>query len=519
MIPQGYRGLPAGPTFPANVADLTELAATPVSILPDGYGVWVEAEKAYAVIDTSAAALVPGQIIASLDVATPRRWFMQPPIAGANPFLAQLVVYFNSATGSNAASGTAAAPLQTLAEWKRRVGLPGQQLNAIYQLVFLAPEPDPSLTVDLGPAGMVFLDFRSAVTLLPAPPLGWPLHVAGYVAPNNVNEYGVITTVEAGALAGYLDPTQLHGARIRITASAVPARVGATCFIATDNPAGVGVNAVRVSRPINCTGNTLADPIGPNVVPAAGDSFVIENLQNSGNLFVHATKTSPNPSNTNSVTVHSIGMATGLAAGTTGRCVFVTPPDCRGGILASDLNTFEINGSGVVSGTRAQGQSSGVITTGTQSDSVVGPTLLFNSCLFHDSTFSSNASYQWCLWQANLLGATWQATLNPEPGFTSILGASAFFDSLAAATPSAISMTESGAFLFLGDIVWSSGITGYGVYISAPGTFLDYANAGVKPVNLVGALANTRITGVNTAWAGIPVIIAATNSGILTHVA
>src|SRR3972149_11222938 len=117
------RALKARPVRRAEGTNLTELTAPPLTDLPEGFPVWIQSLQQEARLGTSSAAVVQNQIVASLDPT--KRWFLQPyPQGAANPWIGQLD-WGVSATGSNEAAGTPAAPPARLEEVGRRRGGPG----------------------------------------------------------------------------------------------------------------------------------------------------------------------------------------------------------------------------------------------------------------------------------------------------------------------------------------------------------------------------------------------------------
>lgn len=173
--------------------------------------------------------------------------------------------YIDGTVGNDANNGTAlGTPLRTGAELCRRLGpyaLWGQSVT-VHVLA-------NGMTDNLNLRGCMFvagtqLDVIGTPTVLASDTL------ASYTARNHATPIASQITA-----TGIADFTSYKWQRIRLTSGAT---VGAVAWIATANPAGVGIATARISQFCNLIFNSLTSVRTGTVVPIAGDGFVIETL-------------------------------------------------------------------------------------------------------------------------------------------------------------------------------------------------------------------------------------------------
>src|SRR3972149_3533250 len=464
------RALKAGPFVPAEVTNLTELTATPLTDLPEGFPVWIQSLQQEARLGTSSAAVVQNQIVASLDPT--KRWFLQPyPQGAANAWIGRLD-WGVSATGSNEAAGTPAAPLASFEEFERRMG--GSLLNGNYNVAFTTGAP-AGLTpdVNLGPPGTLVLTFLGAATVVAVGAVG----AGGYVTPVPATpEYCRIQA--AATLAPYT------GLRCRITSGLAAGAVG---WFGLNNPGGLGVTWSRVNRfyqydPIT---NPFGNPLNPaDIVP--GDTFVVETLAVIANWHVTATKQSDPATATNgSVSLMRCSISS-VAAGTVSPVVSgpeenpVTMFGCQvypNSVFGDNATwmgcRFEVPGVGSWSAlaTRASFPQ------------------LFIGCLATDCVISMNAQLQDFLSQGSTIDG-----IQPGPGLTVTQQNTAVFD----AARDAVRVDENAvgvAWLDVGAL-YGSGSVGYGVHIIPGGCIANYYNV-AGPPRVTATINDLRVAGDN----------------------
>lgn len=501
MLPAPQRGLASGPVIPASVATLAELSTVPTTGLPEGFPVWVVSLQQEARLRTSLAVLVPNQIVASTNPAM--RWFMQAYAPGeANPWLTSVNWFFNSATGSNENAGTSAgAPLQTLAEWVRRMA--GNTLTLNYHLTFAAPEANPVLDVSLSGAGQVWLDFTPTTAVAAT--------VNAYTAPNDVAEYGYLTLVEAVNLALYVN----H--RIRFTSG--PAN-GCVAMIEVVNPTGGGANTARISQPVLLAGAAGVVPQGAILAPVNLNTLVIEALADCGAPSIHATKLDVPDTSVRSVIVSGLA----CTQATVNPCQQVSIESTPGALSAfygCNLRTGMVYGNGYLVGckTRNDGIPTTLIGNGKddyiQGIAATSASLVSHACV-HDGGLDCS----------NLLIV--DALIDGGDGMT-IIGGNVEFAGVhnmvcdvlllsvikvLAPNGGPIRLRKSAGSLYGTNNIAAAN---YGYWCTVPGVMFR-VNA-LPTVTCTGAgSTDTRICGVNNLWAAYPVVATPQLSGVAVDV-
>lgn len=337
MIPQPQRALAVGPVVAANVNTAAELSLIGVSTLPDGVAVWITQTQQLAILQASTLPVALNQVIASTQVG--RRWVVQPyPTGSANPFAPQLDWWFNSVTGDNRNVGTnAGAPLQTLAEWKRRVA--GCTLSSgLYHLRFGAAEPDPTLNIDLAGNSQLDLDFAPACTQVAA------ATVNAFAMPNDVNEYAYLTLVEALDLTPHVD-------RMLQITSGLNVWIA---FIEVVNPTGAGTNTARISLPVRFDPLAAGYTQGISAFAGAivnGDAVAVLTLPDCGQPTLEARHTALDTTQ-RSITMHHF--RTGFV-GAQGGVQILSPLGASNAFFAANFNVTFVQGNGWAIGCKNTG--------------------------------------------------------------------------------------------------------------------------------------------------------------------
>ena len=254
------------------VADVAELSALPTELWPDGNTVHVDSVKCLFVLETTAAAAVDMEIVATLESG--RKWIRHAiNLDAANPWQVQTTWYVHPVTGNDEATGgSVGTALKTFKEFTRRWR--GSVVRANTQVYMLAAGGTLEGELDVSPTAWVALDGSLALTTLATAVIG--TYTTTSVANN---EFPLIT------VSGITDLTAYEGKRIRITAGA---RAGAWCWIAKINPDGLGVATARVSIPCTRT-EMLTGTTGAAWQP--NDEIVIEDcpgIECVSTLWPHA---------------------------------------------------------------------------------------------------------------------------------------------------------------------------------------------------------------------------------------
>lgn len=337
MIPAAQRAYAAGPVVVGSVNSDAELSAIGVSTIPDGSVAWITPLQQVAVLQTTSLALATNQVIAST-MAT-RRWIVQPyPTGAGNPFATSLNWWFNSATGDDRNTGTAAGqPLATLAEWKRRIA--GCTLSSgVYNLRFGAAEADPTLNLDLAGNAHVVLDFSAACTQVAA------ATVNAFTMPDDAAEYAYLTLVEAIDLTLHVDRLLqiTHGANVYVA------------FVEVVNPTGGGNNTARISLPIRFDPLDDATTQGTSAFAGAivnGDAVAILTLPDCGQPTLEARHTAIDATERSIIMHH---FRTGFV-GAQGGVQLISPVAAQNAFYAANFNVIFVQGNGWAIGCKNTG--------------------------------------------------------------------------------------------------------------------------------------------------------------------
>lgn len=481
----------AGPYVPAEVRNLAELALVPPTGLPEGFPVWVLDLSRNARIQTSSAALVPNQIIASLTAT--KRWFVEP----ANPWTNQLN-WGVSPTGNDEAAGTPAAPLATFDEFVRRVG--GSLLNGNYNVAFAGAVPGGvnGNSFSLGPQGTLALDFQSAATVVQAGVVG----AGGYVAPVPATpEYALI---QAGAsLAGT--------ARFRIRMTSGDG-IGAIAQIGLPAPGALPNTWARISP--FYTYNIITNPFGAPIPYGGGpgsinptDTFVIETLPAVGSVALGATK-QVNPITGTNGTIALLNCQIG-ALGATTSPILKGMPENPLTVFGCQIYPTNVWGDSLtVMGSWLGFGAGGVGTFGVFGARPYFQTLLLG-CLCTNTPVLQNANIQDSLCQGcNPDG------LQPGVGDNFAIGSVGIFDSVRDAIRIE-EFVQNGAF---GDIArcFGNGNAQIGMHIMSPGFIVTTPNGTIPRIN--GTVNDYQIAAnplVAGNWPGVIPVFTNWGSGIL----
>lgn len=173
--------------------------------------------------------------------------------------------YIDGVVGNDSNTGTsAAAPLKTGAELQRRIGTYAKWDHSVAIHVLANGMTDALIVRGKFSATGMHLDVIGTPTVLASDVLSSYLALS-HATPRATEIVGTAIT----------DFTPYRWRRVRITSGA---RAGWVCWIATANPNGVGVATARVSPGVAVDTASTSYPLKANLVPAAGDPFVIERL-------------------------------------------------------------------------------------------------------------------------------------------------------------------------------------------------------------------------------------------------
>lgn len=250
---------PFGPQPHVVFPTLSGLSAAATPPYPAGALAWVESLRRMFLLDRSATdAPIAGQLVAAPGGGLWRA--LQPWLPSTNPWKDRTEWHVNPATGSLEGEGSAADPISTFAELQARLeGRTITEAMTVYIEGNLAEICDlRSLRMSAQPAAIIATG-----------ELATTIHhtdvVATYTAESNAaNEQCLLTAV------GIADWTPYKGYRIRFLDG--PAQDDVS-WIATEDPAGAGVDVARITRPNHITGG---DYFLDN--PAPGNTFVLESL-------------------------------------------------------------------------------------------------------------------------------------------------------------------------------------------------------------------------------------------------
>jgi hypothetical protein len=487
-----FTGEGISPGFPSvqvvNVPNLAALTALEATSLNPGSRVVVQSLRRVAVLQASTLPLVSNEVVISSDPT--KQWVFEPyPIGAGNPWI-ELTDCWISPTGNDEADGSSLTPLATLDEWVRR--LASSELNTTYLVQFTGPLPNGIVTdLNLGPDGRVFFDLQPAATV------ELTRTVAAYTAPNDTTEWALVQTVEADDLAGEV------GRRIRFTNG--PAQ-NAVAYITESDPGGAGVNVIRIGVPIYQDGSASENPEGVNLVPLAGNTFVIETLAEIGCVTVRAQKqiTDESGQSSNSVVIGSARIGSPLAPAPV---LFITPLQSAGALYGCNIDAASVIGIGYGVGCRVDGQGADAtpLIGNAPSSGEANAVTPVNRCTWnwHSSVFvdgrgfhSVNCRFDQCMWQG---GPDEDATLRPQPGYTILTTRNAFFDS--GLTGTAIFLQEPCNVRITGPL-YSDGLSGYGIHWTGGGIIVQ---ADTVPT-ISGTTGDTRLMGVVQAWGAYPVV-------------
>jgi|SRR3990170_4917103 len=484
----------------ASVPNLANLTALEATTLPPGSRAVVQSLRRVAVLQTSSLALSTNEVVASSDPT--KQWVFEPyPVGAGNPWI-DLVDCWISPTGNDEADGSNLAPLASLEEWVRR--LTSSELDGTYRVQFTGPLLAGVVAdLELGPNGRVFFDFQPAATV------NLVRTVAAYTAPNDATEWALVQTTEVDDLAAQV------GRRVRFTSG--PAQ-DAVAYIAESDPAGVGVNVIRIGVPIYQDGTTGANPEGVNLVPLPGNTFVIETLAETGCVSVKARKQIADGSVawTNSVVVGSAQIG---SVATPAPVSFDTPLQSPGALYGCNIMAASVVGTGYGVGCRVDGQGAdatplvGNAPSSAEANAVTPLNRLplsWHSCVFaNGGGFQSvNCRFDQCIWQGG--GAT-DATLRPQAGYTLFTTRNAFFDSDMAGD--ALRLQEPASVRIMGPF-YANGLQGFGIYWTGGGLIVQ---ADTVPT-ASGVSGDTRLMGVVQLWAAYP-MVDASGSGLVYDIA
>lgn len=476
----GWTGPVPVSTFVATVADMRALPVLDKHQgVPDGYIAGVLALRCPWQLLPFVQAPVPNLIEPSRDPL--RMWYRLAPgfAAVSNPWLDQVDWWIDPLNGNDGAQGDAASrALASPFEWSRR--FQGARFSQGYHVRILGPIPALSLELDLAELGHLNFDVGPAANAQAS------AHVAGYVPPDGMTEYGVLTLVEA------LDLTPHLHRRIRFETG--PA-TDALCWIAEVNPLGGGLNTARVTQPTSADPDS---PLSPSVtsahpLPVPGDRLVIETLAAVDNYNVDFVQ-GVGEDFLNSVVLSNASIGATTVGLTAVQCT--SPGSLPGYIWASDVRAQSLQNNVVVMGSSLNADGIGVYVIGRDKFA----TAALRDCLIWDSVLSANAQLTDCLIQGGQLfldtGGTWLA------------GDVAIF----ASPDDPISTLAVGATVQSFGPVYGAGNLGHGVNLADPDA--TWAYQAVKPT-ITGAAGDVRIHGVNMAWAGIPFFDGVSGSGIV----
>lgn len=475
----GFTGPVSVSSFVGTVADMRALPVLDHHQgVPDGFVVGVQALRCPWQLLPFVQAPIANLIEPSRDPL--RMWYRMAPgyAAAANPWLEQVDWWIDPINGDDGAQGDSAArALASPFEWSRRFD--GARFSQGYHVRILGPIPELALELELASLGHLNFDLSPAATAVAG------AHVAGYVAPNGVNEYGVLNLVEA------LDLTPHLNRRIRFTTGA---GVDAVCFIAQVNPLGGGLNTARVTQPSWADVNGPLSPVVTSVhpVPGAGDELVIETL---ASVDSYAVNFSQRPSGVwvNSVVLSHAGI--GAAPVGLGVVQCLNPASNPSYIWGSDVRAQTVTNNVQVMASSCHGDGLGVFGEGRDRLMVVA----FSDCLFRDQLLGANLVVFDSLFQG--------FELVLFSGYAALGGDVAFFD----AANDAISTLEPGSFIITTANLYGAGNLAHGVNLPDPGVIVEYT---VLPT-LTGALGDTRIHGVVRAWGLMPFFDVTSGSGIV----
>jgi len=241
------------------VENLAALTALPTALWPDGNVVRVATIKCLFVLETTAAAAVDEEVVASSEAG--RKWMRQSmSLDKANPWAIQTEWYVHPSTGDDEALGTLGSPLRTIKEVTRRLrGTIIAQNTFIYLLAGGAVLAE---TANLAVGSILAIDGRLATTTVLTTVVGT------YTALSDLdNEWFLLT------LSGVSDMTPYIGKRVRITSGP---RQYAYCWIVKANPNSLGLNVARISWPVVL----IPEAVGTEASTPweAGDEVVVEDL-------------------------------------------------------------------------------------------------------------------------------------------------------------------------------------------------------------------------------------------------
>lgn len=466
-----------------SVAELKSLAVHQNQVGdPDGFAVLVRSVNRPFQLLPIVQPEIPMLVLSSRDPL--RMWYGLAAEFGpaANPWLQQVDWWVDPVSGNDENSGDASTrALATIYEWQRR--LQGARFSRGYRIRMLGPLSELNLQLDLGALGYLNLDFSpAAVTLDQA-------HVALYVPPNGVNQYGILSLVEALNLNPY------RFARVRFLTGAA---AGGVCWIALVNPLGGGANTARVTQPVWVDpDNVLSPPLTlAHVLPGLGDLLAIEALISVGAVGTNFFQGSSPDFGLNSLVISHAAVGGATAVPTVVQCsnAQVSPTF----LWACDLRAQTLHGNLQTIGCSCHADGFGIYATGVDWLS----SLTLEDSLIWDGTVTSNVFLFDSLVQ--------DAQLFPAAGRTSMAGHVAVFD----APGDGIVAYGAGVSVESAGLLYGTGNIGFGVNLRSGGAMLDYLT---KPT-ITGTVGDTSIHGNVRAWGLIPWVDPASGAGIVATV-